>query len=93
MLAALGSFIAAFAGVAMRHAHKAQHGEPFVWRRVLLDGPTVFVMGLTGAAVGQWLYTSYAMPELFGSVVAASLSYVGPSAVDRALEWFEKRGK
>jgi hypothetical protein len=92
MVAAVGSFIAAIAGVAMRHAHKVQRGEKFVWSRIWLDGPTVFVMGLTGSATGQWLHASYSMPELFGGVIAASLGYLGPSAVDRLLEYLEKRG-
>jgi hypothetical protein len=91
MIAAVGSFIAAIAGVAMRHAHKAQRGEKFIWSRIWLDAPTVFVMGLTGSAAGQWLHGAYGMPELFGGVIAASLGYLGPSAVDRALEYLEKR--
>jgi H+/Cl- antiporter ClcA len=92
--AAIGSFIAAVAGVAMRHAHKVQRGErPPTWSRIWWDAPTVFVMGLAGGAIGEWLNHSYGMPELFGSVIAASLGYLGPSAVDRTLEWLERRGK
>jgi hypothetical protein len=91
ILGAIGSFIAAIAGVAMRHAHKAQRGEPFSWSRIWLDGPTVFVMGLCGGAVGEFLHTVYSMPELFGGVIAASLGYLGPSIVDRALEFVERK--
>lgn len=89
--AAIGSFIAAVAGVAMRHAHRVQRGEAFAWSRIWLDAPTVFVMGIAGSAIGQWLHASYAMPELFGGVVAASLGYLGPSAVDRVAAWLESR--
>ena len=92
--AAIGSFIAALIGVAMRHAHKVQRGEPAPpWSRIWLDGPTVFVMGISGATAGEWLHSSYGMPELFGGVIAASLGYLGPSAVDQALAWLETRKK
>jgi hypothetical protein len=91
LAAAFGSFLAAVMGVAMRHAHKVQRGEPFVWSRVLLDGPTVFVMGIAGGTAGEYLHTSYAMPEMIGWVLASSLGYLGPSVVDRALEWLENR--
>jgi uncharacterized membrane protein YeaQ/YmgE (transglycosylase-associated protein family) len=94
MLGIIGSFIAAVIGVAMRHAHKVQRGEPApTWSRVWLDAPTVFVMGITGGAAGQWLHSSYGMPELFGGVIAASLGYLGPTVVDRALVWLENRKK
>jgi uncharacterized membrane protein YjjP (DUF1212 family) len=89
--AAVGSFITAAVGVAMRHAHKVQRGEPFSWARIALDGPTVLFMGLLGGALGQYLTVSYAMPELFGSVIAASGGYLGPSIVDRILDWVERR--
>ena len=92
ILAAVGSFIAAIMGVAMRHAHKVQRGEPAPsWGRIALDGPTVFVMGIAGATAGQYLHTHYAMPELFGGVIAASLGYIGPTIVDRVLFWLENR--
>lgn len=91
VLGIVGSFIAAIAGVAMRHAHKVQRGETFSWSRIWLDGPTVFVMGLIGGAFGQWLHDAYSMPELFGGVIAASLGYLGPSIVDRVLDALEKR--
>ncbi len=91
IMAAVGSFITAAVGVAMRHAHKVQRGEPFSWSRIALDGPTVLFMGLVGGAIGQWLHQSYAMPELFGSVIAASGGYLGPSVVDRILDYLEKR--
>lgn len=91
VLGVIGSFVAAVAGVAMRHAHKIQRGEPFSWSRIWLDGPTVFVMGLAGGAFGQYLHQSYSMPELFGGVIAASLGYLGPSIVDRALEAIDKK--
>lgn len=89
--AAAGSFITAAIGVAMRHAHKAQQGEPFKWNRVLLDGPTVLFMGLLGGASGQWLTQAYGMPELFGSVIAASGGYLGPSLVDQVRDAIKKR--
>ena len=92
--AAVGSFIAAAIGVAMRHAHKVQRGEPGPgWSRIWLDAPTVFVMGIAGSGAGEWLHASYGMPELFGGVIAASLGYLGPSVVDRVLEWLETRKK
>ena len=91
--AAIGSFITASIGVAMRHAHKVQRGEPFSWARIALDGPTVLFMGLVGGAGGEYLHSSYAMPELFGNVIAASGGYLGPSVVDRVLDWVERRAK
>lgn len=91
LVAAVGSFIAAGVGVAMRHAHKVQRGEPFTWSRVMLDGPTVFFMGMIGGSFGQYLHETYAMPELFGSVLAASGGYLGPSIVDRVLDYLERR--
>ena len=91
MLGAIGSFIAAMMGVAMRHAHAVQRGEPFSWNRLFLDGPTIFVMGLAGGAVGQYLHTVYSMPEMFGGLISACLGYLGPSAVDRLLVFLEKK--
>ena len=91
IVAAVGSFIAAIMGVAMRHAHKVQRGEPLVWSRVWLDAPTVFVMGIAGAGVGQYLHTHYAMPDLFGGIVSASLGYLGPSVIDRLLDWLDRQ--
>lgn len=91
LTAAVGTFITAAAGVAMRHTHKIQRGEPFSWGRIWLEAPTVFVMGIVGSALGQWLTNAYSMPELFGGVIAACLGYLGPSVVDRALEYLEKR--
>lgn len=91
--AAVGSFITAGLGVAMRHAHKVQRGEQFSWHRVMLDGPTVLVMGLAGSVAGDYLHQSYSMPELIGGVIAASLGYLGPSVVDRALDWLDRRSE
>jgi len=48
-------------------------------------------MGLVGGALGQYLHSAYAMPELFGSVIAASGGYLGPSVVDRLAEAIAKR--
>ena len=90
--AAFGSFFAAVVGVAMRHAHKVQRGEPAPsWSRIWLDAPTLFFAVIAGTAVGQWLHGAYGMPELFGNVVTVIIAYLGPSVVDRALEWLEKR--
>lgn len=89
---AFGSFVAAVMGVAMRHAHRIQRGEPAPpWSRIFLDAPTVFVMGITGAAAGEWLTHNYAMPEMFGGVIAAALGYLGPSVVDRIAAYLEGR--
>ena len=93
IVSAVGAFVAAVMGVAMRHAHKAQRGEPINWQRVKWDAPTVFVMGLAGATLGQYLQAKFGVPELAQGVIASSLGYLGPSAVDRALSYFERKGE
>lgn len=88
--AALGSFIGAVGGVLLRRSHKYAQGDEHAWSRVWLDAPTVFVMGLIGAGVGQWLTHSYAMPELFGHILSAVLGYLGPASIDRITAVVEK---
>lgn len=86
MVSAIGSFIGAFGGVLLRRQHKAQQGDAQAWSRLWVDAPTVFVMGLAGAGVGQWLTSSYGMPELFGHILSAILGYLGPAAIDRIVD-------
>ena len=85
--AAFGSIFAAIAGVLMRYAHKAQRGEPVDFTRVWLDGPTIFVMGLAGYAAHEY----WGLPEAVGYVAASLLGYLGPSAVQLAVDYFQRR--
>lgn len=86
-----GAFITAFLGVLMRHGHRASQGEEWEWRRILLDAPTVFVMGITAGAAGQYLETHYGFPELITWALAANFGYLGPTLVDRIAKILEDR--
>jgi hypothetical protein len=86
-----GAFITAFLGVLMRHGHRAAQGEEWEWRRIMLDAPTVFVMGITAGAAGQYLETHYGFPELITWALAANFGYLGPTLVDRIAKILEDR--
>ena len=89
MAAAIGSFIAAVLGVVMRYTHAIQRGEAVNWKRIWLDGPTIFVMGLAGYAA----HVYYGVPEVVGYVGSSLLGYLGPSAINRLVEFIEQRAK
>ena len=86
-----GSFIGALGGVLLRRQHKFQQGDVNAWRYVWLEGPTLFVMGLIGYGVGQWLTKDYAMPEVFGHILSAILGYLGPAAIDQIVDLAKRR--
>ena len=92
IMAAAGSLISAAIGVAMRHAHNVQQGGVVPpWGRILLDAPTLFVAALAGHGAGEWLHSAYAMPTVFGEVVAVCLAYLGPSVIDRVATWLASK--
>lgn len=91
LISLTGAFITAFLGVLMRHGHMASQGKKWEWRRVMLDAPTVFVMGITAGALGKYLETHYGFPELITWALAANFGYLGPTVVDRLAAYVENR--
>lgn len=87
LAAAFGSIMAAVLGVAMRYTHAVQRGDPVDWRRIWLDGPTIFVMGIAGYAA----HVYFGFPEVVGYVCSSLLGYLGPRAVTIALDYLQKR--
>lgn len=87
LFAAFGSIVAAVAGVAMRYTHAAQRGEKVDWSRIWLDGPTVFVMGISGYAA----HVYWGFPEVVGYVCSSLLGYLGPKAVTMVLDYLQKK--
>jgi len=87
-----GAFGTAAWGVLLRHAHIAQQrDEPINWRRVLYDAPTVVLMSILGGTGGQWLHQLYQAPEMLSWALAGTLSYLGPTVMDRLIAMFETR--
>lgn len=77
MIAALGTFIAAAVGLAMKYAHKAQRGEAVDWSRIWLDGPMIIFSGWCGLAVHDY----FGVPDAVAYITAGLVTYLGEKSI------------
>jgi len=93
LLSLLGAFVMALIGVLMRYGHLHSQGEEWKWSRLLLDLPTVIVMGVLAGAIGKYLQQHYSFPEEIIWALSANFGYFGPKLLDRVANYIEQRGK
>jgi hypothetical protein len=93
-IVSISAFIAAAAGIAMKHTHKIQQNEvvPVGWA-ILLYTPTIIVMGLAGGVAGDILASWYGTPHRLGDVLAACFGYLGPPLIDQIVIWARNRNE
>jgi hypothetical protein len=77
MLAAVGTFIAAGVGLAMKYAHKVQRGEKVDLSRLWLDGPMIIFSGWCGLAVHDY----FGVPDAVAYITAGLVTYLGEKSI------------
>lgn len=84
LLAAMFSIAIAFMGVLTRLVHEhVQEDRELSFRAVLFSLPAAVLMGVIGAAAGQYLHAQWALPELTGGALGGALGYLGPTILTK----------
>lgn len=89
MIAAIGTFIAAAVGLAMKYSHKVQRGETVDWNRIWFDAPMIIFSGWCGLAAHEY----FGVPETIGYIVSALMTYLGEKSITMLLDFIKGRAE